>query len=198
MKSLSLFTIIVWLVLGCAGVPSVEVSESRSDVAYDPAGRVLLKEAPFSGYLVSYYPDATMKKKSGYLNGLKEGPSWTFHPDGSIRSRRTYLAGEKHGTHRGYHENGARQFKYHFENGLSVGTHEEWYDDGSPARLMNYVEGRPFGTQKVWRPDGKLRSNYVVREDGRRYGLVGIKRCKNIDTEAERIKKLSSAIYAKK
>lgn len=198
MKSLSLFTIIVWLVLGCASVPAVEVSESRSDVSYDPAGRVLLNEAPFSGYLMRYYPDGAVKKKTGYIDGVKEGVSWTFHAGGSIMARRTYKAGEKHGTHKGYYANGARQFVYYFEHGLSVGTHEEWYEDGSPARLMNYVQGRPFGTQKVWRPDGKLRSNYVVREDGRRYGLVGIKRCKNIDTETERIKKLSSAIYAKK
>ena len=36
-------------------------------------------------------------------------------------------------------------------------------------------------------PDGKYRSNYVITENGRKYGLVGLKRCKKIDGETENI-----------
>ena len=37
----------------------------------------------------------------------------------------------------------------------------------------------------MWRPDGKYRANYVVRENGRSYGLTGLKRCKKIDGKNE-------------
>ena len=50
---------------------------------------------------------------------------------------------------------------------------------------INYLKGKPFGLTRVWRKDGKLRSNFVIRENGRRYGLAGIKRCTKIDTKKQ-------------
>ncbi len=50
---------------------------------------------------------------------------------------------------------------------------------------INYLNGKPFGSTKIWRKDGKLRSNFVIRENGRRYGLAGIKRCTKINIKEE-------------
>ena len=70
---------------------------------------------------------------------------------------------------------------------MSQGTHKTWYRDGSLSSELNFKDGHEFGAQKVWRQDGKLKSNYVVRENGRRYGNLGLKRCKKLDGEDETI-----------
>ena len=47
----------------------------------------------------------------------------------------------------------------------------------------NYVNGKAMGAQKVWRKDGKIRANFVIRENGKKYGLMGMKRCTKIDAK---------------
>ena len=106
--------------------------------------------------------------------------------------------GKKEGTHKGFFPDSQPRFEYKFEAGENIGTHYDWYEGGQLAKLTNYKDGKPFGVQKMWRSDGKIRSNYVIREDGRRYGLVGIKRCKNINTEAQAIQPLTAAVYNEK
>ena len=75
--------------------------------------------------------------------------------------------------------------EYHFKNGMNVGNHKEWYQDGSPLQDRNYANGQPMGSQKVWRRDGKIRANFVIRENGKKYGLMGMKRCTKIDTKKQ-------------
>lgn len=186
------------VLIGCGpSVPDVEIRKNDPSLSTDREGKLHYKENLFSGYLVDYYPSGALKSRSPYADGLLELISYGYYPLGETMHIRPYVKGEKHGIHKGYYPDGSKKFTYHFEDGLSIGNHREWYADGQLAKDMNYVNGQPFGSQKMWRSDGKIRSNYVIREDGRRYGLVGIKRCKNIDTEKERITRLTSAIYDK-
>ncbi|WOK07354.1 hypothetical protein RT717_01800 [Imperialibacter roseus] len=197
MKVVFCFSIILVLA-GCAPlIPDIEIVESQETLSRDLEGRLHHKDRLFSGYLVEYYPDGTLKTRSAYSGGLLESVSYGYYPTGEVMYARLYVKGEKHGTHAGYYPDGSLKFRYHFVAGKSVGNHQEWYENGLLAKDLNYVNGQPFGSQKMWRPDGKIRSNYVIREDGRRYGLVGVKRCKNIDTELEQITRLTSAIYDK-
>lgn len=178
--------------LGCSKLPDIHVVSGDPTLSRRADGVMVYAEEPFSGYLITHDEQGKLHAKTGYLNGLPEGESLGFYPGGTIREVRYYKAGEKHGKHQGYFEDGSLKFEYFFENGLSVGTHRDWYDTGQIAQEMNYEDGKQLGIQKVWRKDGKLRSNYVIASDGRRYGLVGIKRCKNIDTEEELIKPLTA------
>ena len=79
----------------------------------------------------------------------------------------------------------AKKFEYFFIKGLSEETHYQWYENGQLYSEINYLNGKPFGSTKIWRKDGKLRSNFVIRENGRRYGLAGIKRCTKINIKEE-------------
>lgn len=146
-------------------------------------GTLYLDSSTYSGYLITYYPDASVKTKKAFYNGKMEGDYMTYYPSGQVYSQRPYHKGEKHGEHLGYYENGNLKFQYQFVDGYSEGTHKEWYESGSLRREMNYAKGHELGAQKYWRRDGKLRSNYVVRENGRRYGMLGLKRCAKIDSE---------------
>lgn len=195
-RFLYLGILVLLLSVGSCTFSEPQAALGDSGLSQDGLGRLCFNQIPFSGSIVSHYPDGKLHTYTPYAAGRLEGTSLIYYPSGQLRSIRYFEKGEKEGLHKGFYSDGSPQFRYLFEGGKSVGTHLNWYENGQLAQEMNYVDGKEFGAQKVWRQDGKLRSNYVVREDGRRYGLVGIKRCKNIDTEAERIAPLTATTYA--
>lgn len=162
-------------------IPDVNIPATHPDITKKQSGDIHFNNLPFSGYLIRKHPNDTVSLKTGYFNGRQNGMMISYYENGSVRYERRYLNGEKHGLHVGFHRNGAKAFEYFFENGFSVRNHKEWYSNGQLASDMNYVNGKEFGRQQAWRLDGKVRSNYVVRENGRRYGLMGIKRCTKLD-----------------
>lgn len=164
-------------------IPEVEVLEGDTRFSMSTDGTIYLDSMMFSGYMVTFYPDRSLKSKKSYYQGRLEGNFISYYPNGQIYSHRPYHLGEKHGEHLGYYEDGQLKFQSYFVNGFSQGTHKGWYPSGSLKKEMNYKDGKEFGAQKYWRSDGKMRSNYVVRENGRRYGMLGLKRCAKIDSE---------------
>lgn len=167
-------------------VPEFQISLEHVELNRLKSGEYLFRDQPFAGYLIEYYETGVLKSKRGYYDGFLEGDYWLFYPNGDTAEQRYYEQGRKQGRHCGYHPNGNPKFEYFFDKGKAIGTHREWYSDGTSYTLENYdASGRPLGLQRVWRPDGKLRSNFVVKEDGRSYGLVGLKRCTKIDSETK-------------
>ncbi len=166
-----------------ARIPEVELQENDMRLSLANDGVLYLDSVLYSGFLVSYYADSSLKSRKGIYEGRLEGDYISYYPSGQIYSIRPYHLGNKHGEHLGYFEDGQPKFQYVFVNGLSQGTHKDWYTSGNPKKEMNYKDGKELGSQKYWRRDGKMRSNYVVRENGRRYGMLGIKRCAKIDSE---------------
>ncbi len=177
--------------------PSLEVAKNDNQLNLSSEGLLLYNEKLFSGKLVSYYSDSLLASSAQYIEGKKHGLYQGYYESGMRAFVRYYKNGEKHHKHQGWYANGEIKFEYNFLNGLSEGLQQTWYDDGGHFELFNFQDGREFGAQKVWRRDGKIRANFVIREDGRSYGLSGLKRCKNIDTKAEKIKELTTDIYEK-
>ncbi|MFT6881701.1 MAG: antitoxin component YwqK of YwqJK toxin-antitoxin module [Marinoscillum sp.] len=196
MKILKILIALV-VAAGSSSIPDQKVLRSDAALDYQTVQITSFEGTPFSGHVVEYYENGELKSDVSFLNGLRQSVSKGYHPNGVLAYERLYKVGEKHGNHVGFYESGAKQFEYHFDHGVNIGTHTEWYESGQVSTLFNYENGQPFGLQQTYRSDGKLRSNYVIREDGRRYGLVGIKRCKNIDTEDEQIKPLIADAYVK-
>ncbi len=163
-------------------IPSVEIDEKKTKLVNND-GTLSVDGVPFSGYLVLKDEMGRVQSKRGCLKGKLEGEWTTYYANGKIKSRRPYHIGLKQGNHMGYYPDGQVKFCYYFEKGLAEGTHRTWYRDGSLATELNYANGHELGSQKVWRSDGKLKSNYVVKENGRQYGMLGLKRCAKIDSE---------------
>ncbi len=164
-------------------IPNIEILESDLRLSRADNGVMYLDTTSYSGYLLTYYPDSSLKSKKGFYQGRLEGDFVSYYRNGQVFSKRPYHKGEKHGEHLGYHKNGQLQFQYYFVDGFSQGTHRVWFPNGDLKSEMNYTDGKERGLQRVWRPDGKMRSNYVVRENGRKYGKLGLKRCAKIDSE---------------
>ncbi len=162
-------------------VPDI-TTDAAADGFEQKGARLLLNDAPYSGFTSSYFGNGRLKSKTGYFQGLKEGISILYYEDGSIREERYYLKNNKHGNHLGYWPDGAAKFSYHFQNGFLEGEAREWYQSGQPYRFFTYQKGKESGSQKMWESDGKIRANYVVKNN-HRYGLIGLKNCKSVSDE---------------
>jgi antitoxin component YwqK of YwqJK toxin-antitoxin module len=60
------------------------------------------------------------------------------------------------------------------------GELKEWTESGQLFHLAHYKNGQEDGVQKMWHANGKIRSNFVLIQ-GRRYGLLGTKNCRNFN-----------------
>ncbi|MFY0601862.1 MAG: toxin-antitoxin system YwqK family antitoxin [Cyclobacteriaceae bacterium] len=187
----------LWLVaLGCSQpdvlseeeasiqIPDRFISSSDAGISKNASGDLFFMDSLFSGYLQSYYTDGSLQSKSSFYMGKLEGDKIHFYPNGDTAQIRPYHDGKKHGKHLAWYKNRQLKFEYYFVEGLSEGNHWTWYENGNLNMDMNFKDGRELGSQKVYRMDGKLRTNYVRRENGRKYGLVGLKRCAKIDSES--------------
>lgn len=180
----------VLLLIACNKSRGPKIPELRVNVdelTHDTRGVYYYQDSVFSGFAIDLSDSKVLKSVASYFNGKLEGDLVGFYPNGDTAYIRPYHLGEKHGDHLGYYRNGERKFHYYYENGFSQGNHKFWYMNGNLKEDLNYVDGKEFGSQRVWRPDGKLRSNYVVRENGRKYGILGLKRCSKIDSNTENI-----------
>ena len=172
-------------------IPDVTILASDPAVEKTSSGLILFNKVPFSGNIQLKYDIGSAQQVTQYYLGKKQGLEVGYYSNGQMMFSRLYSQGEKNGIHYGWHENGQMKFEYLFVNGLSEGNHKEWYADGSQYKDLNYKNGHSFSYQKIWRSDGKIRSNYVIKENGRKYGLVGLKRCSNIDTKKEKFNKIT-------
>jgi len=168
-------------------IPRIEIEKSDPLLSTNQQGLMYYKDQPFSGFVFVKHPNSILKSKNGYFDGMHEGKSLTYFDNGKLASERSYKSGKKHGVHKGWYLDGQLRFEYIFINGKSEGNHKVWYEDGSLFKDFNFKNGRAFGSQKVWRKDGKIRANYVIRENGKKYGLSGLRRCAKIDTQTQNI-----------
>lgn len=155
--------------------PVIRSDDPRLSLRQDT---LLLDGIPFTGTRLARHPDGDTAFLESRLDGIEHGPSRRWHPGGTPMEDRHYDHGRKTGTHRGWWPNGKPRFEYQFTDGEHDGPMNEWYEDGTPLRAFHLRMGHEDGLQRLWWPDGSLRANYTVRH-GRRYGLVGLKRCSN-------------------
>ncbi len=148
-------------------------------------GAVLMfNNLPFNGYLVKYSPQGRLLSKTGYVEGKREGIAEVHDESGNQIERRYFKANKKVGFHEGWWPNGQKKFEYTFIDGLHHGEYKEWQMDGKPYKEFHHEMGFEVGSQKMWDSDGSIRANYVVKK-GHRYGLVGLKNCKSVESNGE-------------
>lgn len=102
-----------------------------------------------------------------------------YYPNQQLMEYREYRNGMKNGIQISYWDNGNKRFEYIAKNDAYEGELREWDYNGKLFHLGHYMNGQEEGVQKLWYENGKIRSNYVIH-DGRRFGLLGTKNCKNV------------------
>lgn len=160
-------------------IPKIYTHKSSTNISIQN-DRVLLNNKNYSGYLYELYSNnLDTLSIQGYFNGLQSGIEKKWFSDNKIMEERIYSNGKKNGKQTAYWENGNKKFEFLAKNDAYEGELKEWNVEGKIIHLANYKNGQENGTQKLWYDNGKIRANYVII-DGRRYGLLGTKNCKNV------------------
>ena len=101
-----------------------------------------------------------------------------WFPNKKIREERTYANGMKNGKQIAYWDNGNKRFEFTAVDDKYEGEMKEWDYNGNLLHLAHYKNGQEEGVQQLWYENGKIRANYIIK-NGRRFGLLGTKNCKN-------------------
>ncbi|AZA55652.1 toxin-antitoxin system YwqK family antitoxin [Chryseobacterium sp. G0201] len=134
----------------------------------------------YSGYLYELYSNnLDTLSIQGYFNGLQSDIEKKWYPNSKIMEYRIHSNGKKNGKQTAYWENGNKKFEFIAKDDVYEGQLKEWNVEGKLIHFANYKNGQENGTQKLWYDNGKIRANYVIIE-GKRYGLLGTKNCRNV------------------
>ncbi len=136
------------------------------------------KGKPFSGKAFSFFTNGDTALRKEFWNGLQEGITKRWHPNHQLSEDRFYIAGKKEGRHRAWWPNGKPQFDFQVHEDAYEGELKEWNSNGLLIRQFHYQKGQEVGSQRLWWDDSTVRANYEIRK-GKKYGLIGIKLCKN-------------------
>ena len=175
------YYILILLVISCNDKKSAQLflSKSSNDISI-VNDIVSYKNEKFNGVLFelnSNNRDTILSQE--IKNGLLDGISKKWYPNNQLMEYRQYKMGIKNGHQVAYWENGKKRFEFIAKNDAYEGELREWTITGNLSHLAHYVNGQEEGSQKMWYENGKIRANYVII-NGKRYGLLGTKNCKNV------------------
>ena len=141
---------------------------------------VFFKGEQYNGFLYQLSPNGNDTiAMEGYVNGLLSGNQKKWFPNKQLMEERHYRQGKKNGKQIAYWPNGIKRFEFVAKDDGYEGELREWSENGNLFHLANFVNGQEEGVQKMWYDNGKIRANYVILQ-GKRYGLLGTKNCKNV------------------
>ena len=166
---------------GCkdADIPSTRTAVSAFNITVKN-GIVFLNEQPYCGYIYQLYPNSKDTfALTGYWQGLQSGVTKKWFDNHQLMEIRFYCKGQKEGPQLAFWENGLKRFAFTAHEDGNEGSLEEWNREGHLFHLGHYLHGQEEGAQQLWYDNGKIRANYVIRQ-GKRYGLLGTKNCKNV------------------
>lgn len=149
-----------------------------------------LNDQPYSGFVVSYYNNNTLKEKFGILNGRKQNKFIQWFPDGHLKNVANYNKGKLHGEKKIWSSDSTHiliaHFNYH--TGKAHGEQNKWYPTGELFKKLNLNRGKEEGIQQAFRKNGDLYTNYEARK-GRIFGLKKAALCYGLEDENIKYKK---------
>jgi antitoxin component YwqK of YwqJK toxin-antitoxin module len=183
MERPALFLSSLWLLalISCSDAKEkTRLVDQRKVSVKHSGGVAYVNDSIFTGTLFSLYPDLKDTLEfSSFVNGREHGICRQFYPNGVLKEVRYFKNGKKQGEYKGWWEDRSKKFVFQFADDEYNGTCYEWADNGQLIHEANYIAGHEAGEQRAWYTNGKVRSNYTII-NGRRYGLLGTKNCKNV------------------
>lgn len=171
------------LQLVSAQIPSSQVEYAQLKLNRQK-GIWALAETPFSGYALQFYPDGTLKSKTGFLRGKKQGLSLEYYPDGHLRQQAQFHQNKLHGYVKNWFGTKGHPLLAlrHYHLGKPHGTYQKWYKSGQLFKAMHYDMGKESGMQQAYNENGSIYANYEAR-NGRTYGLKRAMLCFRVAKE---------------
>lgn len=127
-------------------------------------GRLYSPEStePFTGWMVDYFPDSTLKSRSWVSMGLLDGVSEGWHTNGVLQVREQFARGVGEGPVTKWYSDGVKQSEGTARHGTLEGLFRRWHTNGTPSEEVTLVGGKPEGLSRSWYPSGKLKAEVTL------------------------------------
>lgn len=200
------FLLLIFFLLACSNPKENTIPNSQIDLSIKiPETNIVLKSAlqfdqksatwsldslPYSGFVVTYHPNKTLKEKFGVLKGKKHDKFIQWYTDGHYKNSTDYHMGKVHGEKKLWSDDSTHVLIAHFkyQNGKPHGLQKKWYATGELFKKINLNNGKEEGIQQAFRKNGDLYSNYEAKE-GRIFGLKKAALCYTLEDENIKKKK---------
>ncbi|WP_339662323.1 hypothetical protein [uncultured Polaribacter sp.] len=196
MKTVKLFLLI--FIIGCTTTTNnkdVESDQSEK-IVIDAAnivhkdslvlngneGNWYYKKKLYNGYAVKYYSNDSLKEKTGFFNGKKQGVYKVWFENGVLQLASHYHQNVLVNSYKAWWMNGVLALETNYVNGKKQGVERQWYPDGSLSKERNLLNDEENGLQRAWLRNGKIYVNYEAK-NGRTFGMSRATLCYQLKNE---------------
>lgn len=145
-------------------------------------GNWYFKKELFNGFAVRFHSNDSLKEKTGFFNGKKQGVYKVWFKNGVLKVTSHYNQNVLVGSYKAWWQNGNLASEANYEKGKMHGVERKWFSDGSLSKERNLVKGRENGLQRAWLQNGKIYVNYEAK-NGRTFGMKRAKLCYQLKDE---------------
>jgi antitoxin component YwqK of YwqJK toxin-antitoxin module len=117
---------------------------------------------PYTGYLVEYYHNSSLKSRSMISNGLLQGVSEGWHTNGQLAVREHFQAGVSHGWRMKWYASGAKMSEVEIVEGKLQGTFRHWHENGTLSEQIEMQHGLADGLSRAYYPSGYLKAQATL------------------------------------
>lgn len=117
---------------------------------------------PFTGVLVVYYEDGTLKSQTEVSKGMLQGLSEGWHENGQLQVKETFEKGVANGLRQKWRPDGSKESEGTIQNGQFEGTYRKWHSNGQLAEEIQMTNGVAHGEAKSWHENGDLKARVTL------------------------------------
>jgi antitoxin component YwqK of YwqJK toxin-antitoxin module len=118
---------------------------------------------PFTGWVIDYFEDGTVKLRSAVLAGRLHGESSGWFTNGGPELCEHFQEGLPHGLRTTWHPNGQKRSEGQLEAGRQQGVYRQWDEHGKQVVEAGFVDGKPHGPSLAWYPNGSLKAEALMQ-----------------------------------
>jgi antitoxin component YwqK of YwqJK toxin-antitoxin module len=149
---------------GTAPLPSTDVALARTNlVLMDGRLWVSGQKNPFTGLMIEYAANGSLRSRSAISNGLPHGLSEGWHTNGQLQVSEHFREGVSQGLRTKWYASGAKQSEANIAEGKLNGTFRRWHENGALAEQVELVDGQPAGISLSYFPSGSLKARVVLK-----------------------------------
>lgn len=128
---------------------------------------------PFTGVIVEYYTDGTLKSRTEIKEGLLHGMSEGRHANGALQVREFFENGIADGCKTLWNDQGQKLSQASIVDGKYEDVFLAWHENGVLAQRIEMRSGEPHGMASAWDPNGELIAQ-VEMDQGRELRRIPI------------------------
>ncbi|WP_422894399.1 toxin-antitoxin system YwqK family antitoxin [Polaribacter sejongensis] len=145
-------------------------------------GNWYYKNKLFNGFAVKYHSNDSLKEKTGFYNGKKEGVYNVWFKNGVLKVTSHYNQNVMEGSYKSWWLNSTLAYEATYKKGKLEGIERQWYADGVMSKERNLLKGNENGLQRAWLQNGKIYVNYEAK-NGRTFGMKRANLCYQLKDE---------------